>query len=156
MSQVRQAIFFSLVNSYSLQAVSFVTVAVLARLLTPKEIGLFAVATSIAFLASSIRSLGVSEYLIREKEITAEQVKSVVGVVLVMSWGLGAVLLAASPWIAEFYGEQDLTLVLCIITIPFFLAPFTAVPFALMAREMNFSHISVSYTHLTLPTKCSV
>ncbi|HAG96663.1 MAG: hypothetical protein CMK83_07345 [Pseudomonadales bacterium] len=141
MSQVRQAIFFSLVNSYSLQAVSFVTVAVLARLLTPKEIGLFAVATSIAFLASSIRSLGVSEYLIREKEITAEQVKSVVGVVLVMSWGLGAVLLAASPWIAEFYGEQDLTLVLCIITIPFFLAPFTAVPFALMAREMNFSHI---------------
>ena len=81
MSQVRQAIFFSLVNSYSLQAVSFVTVAVLARLLTPKEIGLFAVATSIAFLASSIRSLGVSEYLIREKEITAEQVKSVVGVV---------------------------------------------------------------------------
>ncbi|HEX4940841.1 MAG TPA: oligosaccharide flippase family protein, partial [Candidatus Kapabacteria bacterium] len=69
MSEIRKAILYSVLNQYSLQIISFISVAVLARLLTPDQIGVFAVATSIAFLAIEIRSFGVSEFLVREKAV---------------------------------------------------------------------------------------
>ncbi|WP_045856643.1 lipopolysaccharide biosynthesis protein [Teredinibacter purpureus] len=138
MSKVKRAVYMSVVGQYSLQIINFVTVAVLARLLSPDEVGLFSVATSIAFIAIEMRSFGVAEFLVREKEIDEGKIKSVLGVMVIMSWGLGFILLACSFWIAEFYKVDDLKYVLWIITIPFFFAPHSAVPAALLSREMNF------------------
>lgn len=141
MSQVRKALLYSAINQYAFQIISFVSVAILARLLTPEEIGIFAVASSIAFLATSLRSLGVSEYLVREKAIDQQKVRSVVGLMIIMSWGLAFILIIAAAWIADFYQVPDIRNILWIITLPFFIAPFSSVPFALLAREMKFDAI---------------
>jgi O-antigen/teichoic acid export membrane protein len=141
MSESRQAILYSVLNQYSLQIISFISVAVLARLLTPAEIGVFAVATSIAFLAIEIRAFGVSEFLIREKEIDQEKIMSVIGVMIIMSWGLALLLITGAGWIADFYGVADLRNIIWIIALPFFLAPYSSVPVALLAREMKFDTI---------------
>jgi len=141
MLEIRKAVFYSVLNKYALQVVSFISVAILARLLTPEEIGLFAIASSLAFVATSLRTFGVSEYLVREKEIDPSKVKTVVGVMVIMSWGLGSVFLIASPWIADFYGQADLRNLLWIISVPFFLAPFCSIPLAILARDMRFDAI---------------
>jgi len=141
MTQLRKAILFSVLNQYSLQLINFISIAILARLLTPEEVGVFAVATSIAFLAIEIRSFGVSEFLVREKEISPRKVAAVVGVMVIMSWGLAFILIGSSAWIADFYGVPDLRNILWIITLPFFFAPYSSVPFALLAREMKFDVI---------------
>jgi O-antigen/teichoic acid export membrane protein len=141
MSESRRAILYSVLNQYSLQIISFVSVAVLARLLTPDEIGVFAVATSIAFLAIEIRAFGISEFLVREKEIDQQKVMSAIGVMIIMSWGLALLLIAAAGWIADFYGVADLRNIIWIITLPFFLAPYASVPVGLLAREMRFDAI---------------
>ncbi|HVL00002.1 MAG TPA: lipopolysaccharide biosynthesis protein [Dongiaceae bacterium] len=141
MSEIRKAVLFSVLNQYSLQVIGFISVAVLARLLTPEQIGLFSVATAIAFLAIEIRSFGVSEFLVREKTVDRQQIMSVLGVMIIMSWGLALILIGAAGWIADFYGEPDLRNVLWIITLPFFLAPYSSVPVALLAREMKFDTI---------------
>ena len=130
-----------MLNKYALQVVSFISVAILARLLTPEEIGLFAIASSLAFVATSLRTFGVSEYLVREKDINPAKVKTVVGVMVIMSWGLGTVFLFAAPWIADFYGQADLKDLLWIISAPFFLAPFCSIPLAILARDMRFDAI---------------
>ena len=141
MTEVRKAVLFSILNQYSLQIITLLSTALLARLLTPEEVGVFAVASSIAFLAIEIRAFGVSEFLVREKEIDQHKVASVLGVMIIMSWGLAFILIAASGWIADFYGVPDLKYILWIITLPFFLAPYSSVPFALLAREMKFATI---------------
>src|SRR5690606_1931752 len=129
---------FSVLNQHSLQAINIISIAILARLLAPEEIGVFSVATSIAFVATEIRSFGVGEYLIREKEINENKIRTVLGVMVIMSWGLAALLIGSAPWIGTFYKNADLTNLLWIISIPFFLAPHTAVPYALLARDMKF------------------
>lgn len=141
MTKLRKAIFFSVLNQYSLQIISIVSVAVLARLLTPDEIGVFSVATAITFLAIELRSFGVGEYLIRERDIDPEKVRTVVGVMVIMSWGLALILICTAPWMAYFYKEPDLRNLLWITCAPFFLAPYSSVPFALLAREMQFGAI---------------
>lgn len=141
MSEIRKAILYSVLNQYSLQIISFISVAVLARLLTPDQIGVFAVATSIAFLAIEIRSFGVSEFLVREKAVDRQKITAVLGVMIIMSWGLALLLIGTAGWIAEFYGVADLRNILWIITLPFFLAPYSSVPVALLAREMKFDII---------------
>lgn len=141
MSESRRALLYSVLNQYSLQIISLVSIAVLARLLTPGEIGVFAVATSIAFLAVEIRAFGVSEFLVREKEIDRQKVMSVIGVMMIMSWGLALLLIAGAGWIAEFYGVADLRAVIWIVTLPFFLAPYSTVPVALLTRELKFDSI---------------
>lgn len=141
MSDLRKAILFSVLNQHSLQVISIVSIAILARLLSPDEIGIFAVATSIAFLATELRSFGVGEYLIREKEIDVGKIRTVLGVMVIMSWGLAVLLIGGAPWIAHFYDNPDLRNLLWIIALPFFLAPHTAIPYALLVREMNFTAI---------------
>jgi O-antigen/teichoic acid export membrane protein len=141
MSEQRRAILYSVLNQYSLQIISLVSIAVLARLLTPGEIGVFAVATSIAFLAIEIRAFGVSEFLVREKEVDRQKVMSVIGVMMIMSWGLALLLIAGAGWIAAFYGVADLRAVIWIVTVPFFFAPYSTVPVALLTREMRFDAI---------------
>lgn len=141
MPEIRKAVFYSVLNKYAVQLVSFVSVAILARLLTPEEIGLFAIASSLAFVATSLRTFGVSEYLVREKEIDPAKVKTVVGVMVIMSWSLGGVCLLAAPWVADFYGHDDLKNLLWIISVPFFLAPFCSIPLAILARDMRFDAI---------------
>lgn len=130
-----------MLDQYVLLIVNFACVAILARLLSPQETGLFAVATSIAFVVIEIRTFGVGEYLIREKETSAQTIRSVLGVMIIMSWGLAIVLILAAPWAAKFYNAADLRNLLWIIVIPFFLAPYCSIPTALLAREMNFAAI---------------
>mgnify|MGYP003682977859 CR=1 FL=1 len=141
MTEIRRAIFYSVLNKYAVQLVSFVSIAILARLLTPAEIGVFAVASSLSFVATSLRTFGVGEYLMRERSISVETVKTVMGVMIVMSWGMGALFLFGSPWVAEFYGEPALTDVIRIISVPFFLAPFLSIPFSILSRSMKFDSI---------------
>lgn len=138
MNSVKRAVLMSAVGQYSLQIINFVTVAVIARLLTPEEIGLFAVATSISFVANEIRSFGVAEFLVREVEVTGDKIRRVLAVMVIMSWGLGLVFLAGAGWAADFYKQPDLMPLLWIISVPFFFAPHSAVPVALITRNMNF------------------
>lgn len=139
MSDIRKAILYSLLNQYSLQVISIVSIAILARLLSPDEIGVFAVATSIAFLATELRSFGVGEFLIREKDIDELKVRTVIGVMVIMSWSLATIMIVGAPWIGEFYDNAHLRNLLWIISVPFFLAPHSAIPYALLVREMKFA-----------------
>lgn len=141
MSSIRKAIFLSVLSRYSLEIISIISTAILARLLSPEETGIFAVATSIAYLATELRSFGAGEYLIREKEISHDKIRKVIGTMMIMSLGLAILLISIAPWAGELYGNKDLRNLIWIIAIPFFLAPHTAVPYALLARDMQFGAI---------------
>jgi O-antigen/teichoic acid export membrane protein len=141
MSEVKKALIYSALNKYLLQLISFFTIVVLSRLLTPEETGTFAVVSSLAFVATSLRTFGVGEFLMREKAIDTQVVRSVTGVMVLMSWSLGAFFLGVAPWVAGFYSTPVLADLLMIASIPFFLSPMVSIPFSLLARSMSFDKI---------------
>ncbi|MBL7003307.1 MAG: oligosaccharide flippase family protein, partial [Gammaproteobacteria bacterium] len=127
MSSVRKAIAYSSVTQYSSRIISIFSIAIIARILTPEELGVYAIASSIALLASELRLLGIANFIVREKDLTPNLVSSALGLTMIISWGLGILMLSTSAMIADYYNYQILREIIWILSISFFLAPYISV-----------------------------
>ena len=82
---LKVALMFSAIGEYSTQIVGFVSIMILARLLSPEEIGVYAVAGTASLLAAEISTFGVVQFLIREKDIHESKIKSVLGIAIIVT-----------------------------------------------------------------------
>lgn len=138
MQKTYRAVFFATLTQHCTQLISFITILTLARLLEPSEIGVFAVASAVAFLAIEFRSMGVGLFLVKEKELSKQKIQSAFGLMIIISWLLGAVIFFMAPVFANIYEEPDLKKIFQLLAPTFFLAPFAAIPWAILTREMKF------------------
>ena len=61
----KASLFYSL-GQYSVHILIFVSIVILARLLSSEEIGTLAVAGSVSILAMELHTIGVVQFLVRE------------------------------------------------------------------------------------------
>ena len=141
LSEMRKAVIFSSLSKYGVMLISLITTMVVARLLTPDEIGTFAVASAVVLLVSEFRILGAGVYLIREEELTESKVRSALGLTIVISWGLGILVCLSAPFIAQFYELPEIKTIFWILAVSFFLAPYISVSSALLSRNLQFQLI---------------
>lgn len=138
MSALRQAVIYSFLSRYALRLIGLASTMVTARLLTPAELGTFAIASSIVMVISEFRLLGAGTYLIREQEIPEEKIRSALGLTVLISWGAGIMIIASSFWAAEFYGLPEVAHIFQLLAISFFVAPYISMPTALLQRDYKF------------------
>lgn len=141
MSVVRTSLLLSSANSYAGLVLQIAGTVIIARILSPAEAGVFAVATIFAAVASTFRDFGVAEYLIQKKNVTEADLKASFAVNLGASWLVGVVLLALSPLAASFYREPGVAAVMQVQALNFIFIPFGAVTLAWFRREMDFTPI---------------
>ena len=91
MKSVRLALLSSLAGNYISVALQLLSTVIIARLLTPTEIGIYAVAAVLAQLAAQFRDFGMAEYLIQEKDLTNEKIRAAFGVNIIISWTMSAI-----------------------------------------------------------------
>ena len=126
-----------------LKIIGFVSVIIMARLLTPGELGIYAISSSIVLIVSELKLLGTANYLVREKSVTVEKVRSGVGLSVIFSWGLGIGLFFMSGNIASFYAIPELMMLFQVLALNFFFAPFTSVTTSMLSRGLQFNRILV-------------
>jgi len=143
MSKIRRALVFSILTQHSIQIISLISIATIARLLKPAEIGTYAVASSLIFLAIEIRTLGAGQYLVRESQINDQKIRSASGLMVLMSWSLAAVIAILAPVIAGFYEEPAIAHILWITSPIFLIAPFSSISASLLNRNMDFHKLFV-------------
>ncbi len=112
---------------------------ILARLLSPAQIGIYSVAASFVGLAHVVRDFGVGSYLVQERDLTTDRIRTAVSVTMLMAWSIAAVLAALSGPIARFYGEPLLQQLVLILSINFLLLPLNSPALSLLRRDMNFA-----------------
>jgi O-antigen/teichoic acid export membrane protein len=135
---VRRSLAYTFAEGYVVTALQFIATFFLARLLTPTETGVWAVAAVFAAIASTFRDFGVAEYLIQEKDLTHDKLRAALAVNIAVSWIMAVCLLMASGSIASFYREPGVASVMRIQALNFFLVPFGAVTFAIFRRNLNY------------------
>jgi O-antigen/teichoic acid export membrane protein len=123
--------------------IAFTSVLVVARILTPEEIGVFAIVSSLAIIAVDLRFFGTGSFLIKEKEVTDAKKRSVLGVSIAISYGLGLLLIIGAPTLQNYFGYPDMASLFQIMSISFFIAPFFVVPHAILTKEYNFKKLLV-------------
>lgn len=147
MGKIRRALVFSSTERYINLIVNFVLIAVTSRLLTPAEIGVSALGTTIWIVGEVVRDVP-SIYLVQQKEINRIDVRTAFAAMLLVSAVLTTALFAASGWIAEIYDDPKLATYWQLLAIAFLLGPIERPILALFKREMAFDKVAL----ISIPT----
>ena len=89
---IRRSLGFSALTQLINFLLSFGSVIIVSRLLTPEEIGIFSVSVSLLGFAHILRDFGVGNYLIQVKEVTRANMRAAFSVMLYSSWLIAALL----------------------------------------------------------------
>jgi len=133
---VRQKVALQFVVSNLALIANFVLSIVLARLLTPQEIGIFSMSAVLMAVAHVFRDFGVTAFIKREKELTPDTLRNALGVLLITSWSVAAAMFFSAPYWAHFFHEAQVLLVVQVLALGFVFIPFGAIPMAILSREM--------------------
>ena len=138
---IRRSLAFSFLEKYASTAINLASTLVLARLLSPAEIGVFSVGAAVVGIMHSLRDFGVTNYLIQEREVDREKLRTAFTVTLGLSWLFALVLLAGADWAAGFYREEGVRQIVWVMAANFVLIPFGSPILALMRRELQFARL---------------
>lgn len=147
---VRRALALSMSERYVLIAIALVSNMLLARLLTPSEIGIYSVTLAVIGIAHVLRDFGVGNYLIQEKNLTEAHVRTAFGLSLIIGLLLFAALYVVAPFIARFYGESSMLVIMRVVALNFLVLPFCTISLALLRRNMQFKHLMYSTLSATV------
>jgi O-antigen/teichoic acid export membrane protein len=139
----RKSLVFSFLDRYASLFTVIVSSMVIARLLTPTEIGVFSVAMVLLAFVSTVRDMGSGQYLVQEKELTTERIRSVWAVQLGLGLGLAFIVLLASYPVSVFYGEPRMRDIMLVIALNYAVNPFGSLTYAWLMREMRFESVAM-------------
>jgi O-antigen/teichoic acid export membrane protein len=125
-------------DRYSGLAITVASSMVIARLLTPAEIGVFSVTMVLLMFASTVRDMGAGQYLVQEKELTVDRIRAVWAVQLGLGLGLACLVLLTSHPVAVFYNEPRMRDIMWVVALNYAINPFGSLTHAWLMREMRF------------------
>jgi lipopolysaccharide exporter len=122
------------------RVVVLLSVAILARLLTPSQFGLVAFALTVTALLDTVGDLGVSQALIvvKDPDETAQKANTAWTLSVCLGAGLSALTGALSPLAAAFFDEPALTALLSALGLNFLLRGAGVTHFALAQKQIDF------------------
>lgn len=135
------------VTSVLQQGLSFLTLLVMTRLLSPREFGLVGLATVVIMFSTQILNEGLRLSVIREKDITEEQISGVYWLNLLVSLVMAGVIVALSPLVAAFFKEPVVAPILAALTILFPLEALAMVQGSQLEKTLDFKKIA--YINIT-------
>lgn len=136
---MRRSLFASVAGRYVGMAIQMAASLIVARLLTPAEIGIFGVACAVMVIAATFREFGASSYLIKADELTRATMGRAFGLMLTLSLLTAAAIWFSRGLVAEFFAEPRLAGLIGLMTLTFLLSPFGLVSSAMLQREMAFA-----------------
>jgi len=127
---------WSALSSIILRLGSFVVGIVLARLLTPEQFGVYAVALTVQSILMTVADLGLSSDLIRSKE--PEKLAPTIATLGLISGGtMTALTIAASAPLATLMGSPEAAPAIAVLGVTLALGSVSLVPYAMLMRRFQ-------------------
>ena len=120
MPRIRLSLLITFLSSNGSTAVFFLVSLILARLLSPAEIGLYSMTAVFIGIAHVFRDFGVGAYLQQEKDLSPEKIRSASGVLIFTSWLTGAALIVAAGPITVFLAQPSVKPLMLVLAAGFF------------------------------------
>ena len=127
----------------SAQGMSWLITLLVIRLLSPEDYGIMAAAMVVIGLATLLNEMGMVAGLVQSKEIDESLIGNVFGFVLVSNACLVAILFLTAPLVAAYFGQDEVELVVRVLSLMLLISAIGAVPAALLRRELRFKQISI-------------
>lgn len=136
---VRRALLVASLERYVAVAVNLVTMMIVARLLTPGEIGIAVLGATVLGVAEGARDLGCSGYLIQRSSLTPDRIRTVFTILLITTTLAMISIALMLSTIAGYYRQPEIAAYLSIGLIGFLLGPIASTLAALLRRNLQFN-----------------
>jgi len=133
---------WSLVEKLGHKVLSLIVLTIIARILTPEDFGIISMTAIFIAISTTIVDGGFSSAIIYKKNPSELDLSTVFVFNLLTGISLYFVLFFSAPVIARFYNNNNLILVIRILSFDFILSAFGLVAMALMQKELNFKKIA--------------
>lgn len=140
---------FGFAEKYLQAALALASSMILARLLSPAEIGVYSIAAVLTGLAQVFRDLGTGQLLVARRELATGEQRALLTISIAMGWSLALLVAGLAEPLAAFYRQAELAAVLRILALNFVLVPFSSQVTAMLRREMRAGallRVSASYS----------
>ncbi|MCG7495333.1 lipopolysaccharide biosynthesis protein [Vibrio sp. Of7-15] len=134
---------------------SFINTLILARILSPEDYGLMAMAMVISGFISFFNDIGLGSAIIQRKEVSKEQLSGAFYIALMISIFLYILTFFLSSSASDFYENPQVEPILQVIAIGFIFGAIKTVPNALLLKEMSFKSIS-GIEFISIVVQCAV
>lgn len=141
--KVRQGVIWSLIQNWGLRLGGLIVFMVLARILSPADMGLFAAATTVVAFCALFVDSGLSEAVVQTREISSRQLSTV----FVINLALAACVLMgvwwSAPWLATYFSLPDLTSILRVSVFTVVLNALSFSQTAMFRRAFKYKRLAV-------------
>lgn len=141
--QLVSGVFYIGISKYIGIVVSLVVAAVLARLLSPSDFGVVAIATVIISFFSIFSDLGISAAIIQNKELTEKDLSDIFSFTVWLGVILSVLFFISAWWIADYYDKEVLKTLCRLLSINLLFATINIVPNSLLSRDKRFKYIAI-------------
>lgn len=144
MNSVQRSVLFSAVDRYAGLVLFFFSTAVLSRLLTPGEFGVFAVVNALtAVIAAAFQEFGGANYLLQKHELSRVTIRTAFTIGCAISLAVGLSLLAAADVVSQLFGQDSIRRGIEVSALNLLLLPVSGTLIALFRRDMLFGTLAL-------------
>lgn len=136
-------IFYTSIAKYTGLFISIGVTAVLARLLSPNDFGVIAIATVFINFFATLTTVGISPAIIQNKTIDKKDLISINSFTALIAVSFTGIYLILIPSIANFYTNEALKDILFYLSINIFFSILSIVPNALLLKDKRFKFIAI-------------
>jgi O-antigen/teichoic acid export membrane protein len=143
MNLLHRSILFSALERYGSLFCLLISIAILSRLLTPEEFGIYAIVSALtAVVAASFQEFGGANYLIQKPTLSESDIRTAFTIVFCTSVLLALVLFSLRETIVWFFSQEALGVGIAVSTLNFLLSPFATTISALLRRDLAFGTLA--------------
>lgn len=136
--QAISGIFWTFIQQFSTQGITFGISIVLARLLMPAEFGLIGMISVFMGIGGILMNAGLGTSLIRSTDITDADYTTVFYFNLVVSFVIYVIIFSAAPHIAQFYNQPILSEIIKWYCLTFIINAFSSIQHTRLTKLMQF------------------
>jgi len=140
---VRMSLAWTYGTHFLVFAVTFGSAVIISHLLTPYEFGVFGVGIAISGILGTISLFGIANYLIRDRELSAQTVATGFTINAILSLAIGTVLWLLGTVVQPLFPDPAIPRILRVLALIPTIGIFEFVPATLLAREMEFGRTSL-------------
>ncbi|MBS4014677.1 MAG: lipopolysaccharide biosynthesis protein [Bacteroidetes bacterium] len=138
-----KAIIWNASGQFSTQILSLAVGIVLARLLSPNDYGLFAIALLFNGFSSVFIDAGFSAAIIRKKEPTNKDLSTVWFFNIGMSIFVYLIVFFLAPLVAKFFNQPNIILLIRVIGLNFIILAFGTIQSVILRKQLNYKVKSI-------------
>jgi len=137
-TKITGGIKWAYLSNFLVYGIQPLTLAILARLRTPEDFGLMAMASTVTGFIRLFKDLGLGQALIQHRGRTEEVADTVFWLQLLFGivWFVG--IWIAAPLIGGYYHREEVISILRTLGVLFLIYPFSDVPLSILVRELEF------------------